>query len=71
MPSHDAFTRLLTRLEPSAEALWQEAQHQVVREQGVLVIDDSTLDKPYAKAIELVGRTGQGSIIRSCKASTW
>jgi hypothetical protein len=60
MPSHDAFTRLLTRLEPSAEALWDEAQSQVERGKGVLVVDDSTLDKPYAKAIELVGRHWSG-----------
>lgn len=60
MPGHDAFTRLLTRLEPSAEMLWQEAQSQVERSQGVLIVDDSTLDKPYAKAIELVGRHWSG-----------
>lgn len=60
MPSHDSFTRLLTRLEPSAEALWQEAQSQVERGKGVLLIDDSTLDKPSAKAIELVGRHWSG-----------
>lgn len=29
MPSHDAFTRRLMRLEPDAAALWQEAQSQV------------------------------------------
>src|SRR5215207_1026618 len=45
MPSHDAFTRLLTRLEPSAEALWEEAKSQVERSKGVLLIDDSTLDR--------------------------
>lgn len=60
MPGHDAFTRLLTRLEPNAEVLWQEAQSQVKPSQGVLVVDDSTLDKPYAKAIELVGRHWSG-----------
>lgn len=60
MPSHDAFTRLLTRLEPSAEALWEEAQSQVERNKGVLIIDDSTLDKPYAKTIALVGRHWSG-----------
>jgi hypothetical protein len=60
MPSHDAFTRLLTRLEPDAEALWQEAQSQVERQSGVLLIDDSTLDKPYARQIELVSRHWSG-----------
>lgn len=60
VPSHDAFTRLLTRLEPDAAALWQEAQSQVMRQAGVLIIDDSTLDKPYARQIELVSRHWSG-----------
>ncbi len=60
MPEHDAFTRLLTRLEPDTAALWQEAESQVTRQSGVLVIDDSTLDKPYAREIELVSRHWSG-----------
>jgi hypothetical protein len=48
-PAHDAFTRLLQRLEPDAETLWQEAQTQVNKETGILVLDDSTLDKPFSK----------------------
>jgi putative transposase len=59
-PAHDAFTRLLQRLEPDPSALWLEAQPQVRLTEGVLVLDDSTLDKPYAKAIELVGRHWSG-----------
>jgi putative transposase len=59
-PAHDAFTRLLHRLEPDAQTLWQEALTQVALTDGVLVADDSTLDKPYAKAIELVGRHWSG-----------
>jgi putative transposase len=59
-PAHDAFTRLLHRLEPDPETLWREAQPQVQRDTGVLVADDSTLDKPYARAIELVGRHWSG-----------
>lgn len=47
-------TRLLHRLEPDPGALWAEAAPQVDRAAGLLVLDDSTLDKPYAKAIELV-----------------
>jgi putative transposase len=53
-PAHDSFTRLLHRLEPDAETLWAEAGALVVRRRGVLVIDDSTLDKPYARKIDLV-----------------
>ena len=59
-PAHDAFTRLLQRLEPDAETLWREAQTQVGLAHGILVIDDSTLDKPYAKQMELVTRHWSG-----------
>jgi hypothetical protein len=59
-PAHDAFTRLLTRLEPDPDTLWVEAEPQVRRDDGVLVVDDSTLDKPYARSIELVTRHWSG-----------
>jgi len=59
-PAHDAFTRLLHRLEPDAETLWTEAQPLVEKTGGVLVIDDSTLDKPSARKIELVTRHWSG-----------
>jgi putative transposase len=59
-PAHDAFTRLLLRLEPDAETLWREAQTQVSLNDGVLVLDDSVLDKPHAKQIELVQRHWSG-----------
>lgn len=59
-PAHDAFTRLLHRLEPEAATLWQEAAGQVERHGGILVVDDSTLDKPYAQKIDLVQRHWSG-----------
>ena len=59
-PAHDSFTRLLTRLEPDPETLWEEARNLVVRSRGVLVVDDTVLDKPSAKKIELVGRHWSG-----------
>ena len=59
-PAHDSFNRLLHRLEPDPEALWHEAEPLVEKHQGVLVIDDSTLDKPYAKHIDLVTRHWSG-----------
>ena len=59
-PAHDAFTRLLHRLEPDPETLWREAEPSVTKSHGVLVLDDSTLDKPYAKKIGLVGRHWSG-----------
>jgi putative transposase len=59
-PAHDAFNRLLTRQEPNPGALWEEAEPFVEKAQGVLVFDDSTCDKPYAKKIELVTRHWSG-----------
>lgn len=54
-PAHDAFTRLLRRLEPDPETLWAEARPMVHARGGILVIDDSTLDKHYSREIGLVG----------------
>jgi hypothetical protein len=59
-PAHDAYTRLLQRIPPDSEALWGEVQSLVKREGGVLVIDDSTLDKPYASQMALVTRHWSG-----------
>jgi len=53
-PSHDAFTRLLQRQPPDTDALWDEVSDIVQPQDGFLVIDDSTLDKPYAKNMDLV-----------------
>jgi putative transposase len=59
-PAHDAFTRLLHRLEPDPEALWREAEPMTAKAGGVLILDDSTLDKPYAKKMGLVARHWSG-----------
>ena len=53
-PAHDAYTRLLYRIQSDGEALWEEAQQLVKRKEGMLVLDDSTLDKPYAQEMDLV-----------------
>lgn len=59
-PAHDAYTRLLHRLFPTSERLWNEAQKQVALDKGSLIIDDSTLDKLYSREIELVTRHWSG-----------
>lgn len=59
-PRHDAFTRLLSRLEPTAETLWDEAKTQIDVNTGVLVLDDSTLEKPYSPFNALVYRHWSG-----------
>lgn len=53
-PAHDAFTRLLQRLEPDPETLWQEAETQIDLTGGILVLDDSTLEKPFSRFNALV-----------------
>ena len=53
-PAHDAFTRLLQRLEPDAETLWQESKTQIDFKSGILVLDDSTLEKPFSRFNALV-----------------
>ena len=45
-PAHDSITRLLHRDEPDTGKLWHESRNQVKLESRILVIDDSTLDKP-------------------------
>lgn len=53
-PAHDAFTRLLNRLEPDPDALWQEVR-PLLPTNGILVFDDTVLDKPHARHMGLVG----------------
>jgi putative transposase len=59
-PAHDAYTRLLHRCQSDGEALWREVQACVPRQGGYLVLDDTTLDKPYARAMDLVTRHWSG-----------
>ena len=59
-PAHDAYTRLWRRIPPDTEASWREVAPFVRRDQGVLVIDDTTLDKPYARKMALVTRHWSG-----------
>ena len=54
------FTRLLRRQPPDTEALWREVNPLVKRKSGILVLDDTTLDQPYAKKMELVSRHWSG-----------
>lgn len=59
-PAHDAFTRLLHRLEPDPDALWDEVRPLLRTTGGVLVLDDTVLDKPFARHMGLVGHHWSG-----------
>ena len=58
--AHDAYTRLLTRLEPDPADLWAEVRPLVTRAGGTLVVDDTVLDKPFARKMGLVGHHWSG-----------
>jgi hypothetical protein len=66
-PAHDAITRLLHRMDPSTEELWQEAREFIDTNKGVLILDDTMLDKFYAQKIELVSRQWSGKHKRVVK----
>jgi hypothetical protein len=66
-PAHDAFTRLLHRLEPDPADLWEEVRPCVRLKGGVLMLDDAVLDKFYARHMGLVGRFWSGKHQRVVK----
>ncbi len=59
--AHDALTRLLQRLDPDPTPLWNEAKQHVTLHDGLVIIDDTTLDTPYAQQIALVHRHWSGT----------
>ena len=65
--AHDAYTRLLQRLEPDSTALWAEVQGEVLQGEGALVLDDSVLDKLYARQMGLVHHVWSGKHHRVVK----
>jgi putative transposase len=73
-PAHDAFTRLLPRQPPDTEALWQEAKAFVDVGKGLLVLDDTTLDKPYAQKMDRVTYHWSGKhrrVVKGIALLTW
>lgn len=66
-PAHDAYTRLLLRQPPDTEALWQETTPFVLKDTGLLVLDDSTLDKPHARQMALVHKHWSGKHHKSVR----
>ena len=62
--AHDSVNRLLQRQTPDTEALWQKEQPLIERQNGFLILDDTTLDKPYSHQIELCSIIGVKNISR-------
>lgn len=69
-PAHDAYTRLLQRLPPDSQGLWTEVRECIDVTRGLLIIDDTTLDKPYASKMALVSRHWSGKHHEVCRGST-
>jgi hypothetical protein len=59
-PSYDAFTRLLLREPQDTGALREQAGRFVDKDSSVLVLDDTTLDKPYSKKIAPIANHWSG-----------
>lgn len=53
-PAHDSWTRWLTQTKQRPSILWDEMQSLVDLQSGYLVLDDTVLDKWYAKHTALV-----------------
>ena len=72
--SHDAHTRLLTRLPPDTAALWQDVEPLIDKRRGLLVVADTTLDKPYARTLGLVTRhwsSKHHAVVEGINLTTW
>jgi putative transposase len=66
-PSHDCFTRLLQKEHSDTEPLWTEVRKLVTPKEGCLIVDDTTLDKPYSKKIGFVRYQWSGKHHRTVK----
>ena len=53
-PSHDCFTRLLQKQPSDTEPLWNEVRKFITPKKGFLIVDDTTLDKPYSEKMGFV-----------------
>lgn len=65
--AHDSVNRFLERQSSDTEALWQESLPMIEKDQGFLIIDDTTLDKPYSNQIDLVSYHWSGKHHRVVK----
>ena len=66
-PSHDCFTRLLQKQSLDTEPLWNEVRKFIKLKKGCLIVDDTTLDKPYSEKIGFVRYHWSGKHHRSVK----
>jgi DDE family transposase len=60
-PHHDSFTRLLHRQPQDTGTLWKDVSPLISLKKGYLIVDDSTLEKPHSRSIELVSLHWSGN----------
>lgn len=65
--AHDSVSRWLSQEKLTPKLLWQESQYMVDTTSGYLILDDSVLDKPYAKKMALVKTQYSGKHHRAVK----
>lgn len=58
--SHDSVNRWLAKNKLTPKIVWKESQSMVELKSGYLIIDDTLLDKPYAKDMALVKKQYSG-----------
>jgi putative transposase len=58
--AHDSVSRWLAGSKLTPKMLWQESQEYIEPKSGYIVLDDSVLDKPYARHIPLAKKQYSG-----------
>lgn len=66
-PAHDTFTRWLKKTKLRPHIIWEYTQELIDKTTGYLILDDTVLDKWYAKDIELVQSQYSGTHHRLVK----
>lgn len=66
-PAHDSFTRWLAKTKLRPHILWEYVEPMVDKTKGFLVVDDSVLDKWYARDMALVQHLYSGTHHRVVK----
>lgn len=59
--SHDTISKWLRAKEPEVQDLWPKVERLVIKNEGYIVIDDSTLDKSFSKQNELTAYHWSGN----------
>lgn len=59
--AHDSVSRWLSKSKLTPRLVWQKSQSLVDRTTGYLIVDDTVLDKPYARKMALIKKQYSGT----------